>query len=525
MRASSVWSLSVLVALSGSLVACAPADEEGADDQGQQVTGGTTAVESSVVYLFDNADMKSTPRCSGAILSDKYAVTLKACAKEGMTVGRAGDDNGKGMRARVKKVQIPDAADADIALIELDAVLGGSRAVITHVPLRDNYVINGVASVTGKGFFDPSKGDASSVMGRVVSETDLHSALIPDTGSQICLGDIGAPVCSSTGGKVLGYDVVGACGLSGLVVGPDLPAVKADPSSGANADEAAKAAMNAAMPNGCSGGAWNVVQLGRYADFIKRFAPEAFQPYVIDQPVLRNVGYVPDGLWGYKSSGDVSGCKIETTKLEPVAAKAGAKVTAKVMFANLQERSSIFGRFGVASKSSPTKMRWLPAKAVQKSQTGGMEATFEGVVGAEVDGDYIVAFRASASGGEAWTMCDLSGPTKALNAEKALAFKVGLPATPGTPTTTPTPPKAAPVDEAPPASAPAQGADDYNDDVPAFRDDRPTGDEDETDDAPVTKKKKKAASGCSSTPGTTGTAGLPMLGALLGLAALVRRRR
>ncbi|MBN9168249.1 MAG: hypothetical protein BGO98_04285 [Myxococcales bacterium 68-20] len=516
--ATTAFGLSLLIAAASSLVGCAPADDEGADEAQQDVTGGTSAIESPVVYLFEGAN-SLPPKCAGALLGEKVAVTAKACAKPGMVVGRAANKDGKGTRARIAAVHVPDEADADIAVIELDRGIGGTRALITHAPLRDGYTINGIASADGAGFFDPDKGEASSIKGRMTSETEKHSTVFPAQGSQLCASDLGAPVCSSTGTKIAGFNIRGTCGLTGLVIAAEGAA--ADPANG-QADPAAAAAE-------CSAGAWKVVQLGRYADFLRAFAPDAFKPLVIDKPILRNFPYVPEGLWGYESGGTVTECKIETAKLDPIAAGGEAKVTAKVSFKDMEARSAPFGRFGIALKSAPTKMRWLPARAAAAATKRGaaFDATFEGIVSALADGEYVVAFRASANGGEAWTQCDIDGIANGFSVDKTLELEVGAADKPAE-----TPDDAKPEDAEPPApadtTAPSSSSDsDYSD--PSTSDDASDDDfrsDDEEGEVAVAKKKKTSSNGCSASPnGTNASTGLPLLGLALGVAAFVRRRR
>jgi MYXO-CTERM domain-containing protein len=539
MRSATVFTLSLLIAATCSLVACAPTEDDGADEAQQDVTGGTSAIESPVVLLFD-ASNAVAPKCAGALLGDKVAVTAKACAKTGMILGRAADKDGKGARAKISAVHVPDDPKADIAVVELDRAIGGTHARITHAPLRDGYAVNSIASADGKGFFDPDKGEGSSITGRLTSETEMHSTLFPNQGSQICAGDIGAPVCSSTGTKIAGFNVFGTCGLSGIVVAAEAvgtPAQNGPNAAGEGGRE--RPGQNAPAPaagNGCSASAWKVAQLGRHADFLRKFAPDAFKPLVIDKPILRNFPYAPAGLWGYKSAGTVATCKIETTKLDPVAAGAEAKVTAKVSFTDMQTRSAPFGRFGIARKSAPTQMRWLPARATTEVTGSAFETTFEGVVRAAADGDYVVAFRASATGGEGWTQCDIDGIENGFSVDKTLALTVGAGDKPvetpdDKPEETPggeQPGDAKPQDAPAPSDSATSGdsGSDYSDPAVDESDDSSTDPMGEDEPVGVAKKRKTSSSGCSASPsGTRASTGLPLLGILLGVAAFVRRRR
>ena len=540
-----VLSLSVLVTAFGSLVACAPAEEDSVDASEHDVTGGTGAIESPVVYLFDGAQPHIAPKCAGALLGAKVAVTAKSCAKTGLLLGRAADKDGKGARAKVTKVHVPDGPDADIAVVELDRAIGGLHALITQSPLRDGYSVNGVATADGSGLFDPDKGEASSVIARMTSETELHGTIFPAKGSQICAGDIGAPVCSSTSTKIAGFDVYGTCGLAGIVVGPEAttaaqngPNVAGDGSGGSMGNKGERERPGQETPAAqaddattCTAGPWKVVQLGRHAEFLRQFAPDAFKPLVIDKPILRNFPHAPQGLWGYKTGGTVAACKIETAKLDPVAAGAEVKLTAKVSFENMESRAIPFGRFGIAPKSAPTKMRWLPARATTEMNGTSFDATFEGAVAAVADGDYVVAFRASATGGEGWTQCDLDGIENGFSVDKTLSLRVGTANAPVENPEENEPGETKPQDAPPPVGSASDS--DYSDPPSADSDDE-YADEDYAsdpmgeDEPTIGKKKKKAAAnGCSAAPqGTSARSqALPMVGLLLGVAAFLRRRR
>jgi MYXO-CTERM domain-containing protein len=523
-----------------ALAACTSSGEE-SDAAGQDVTGGSAGVESPVVYLFDRIETNVLPKCVGALLGEKIAVTAASCAKADMIVGLASDDHGRGTsRAKITKVHSP-SADAEIAIVELDRRIGGTRAVITNAPLRDGYEVNGIATVDG-GWFTASKGQASSVTGRLTSETDTHSTLYPARGQEVCAGDLGAPVCSSRGSMLLS----GMCGLAGLVTG-------AEAASPTNA-ETSSAGPNTAT---CSGGPWKVVTLGRYAEFIKQFAPEAFQPLVVDKLIVRNFPFTPDGLWGYETGGRVASCSIETTKLDPIDPNTPAKLTAKASFRDLGERAQLFGRFGIGSASTPTKMRWLPAKQIASSGISpAIDATFEGAVSALAEGEYVVAFRASASGGESWTECDVDGIENGFSTDKAIRLTISTtrrpvdrgaadagaepkpsdpkPSDPKPGDPKPGDPKPGDAKSAPPPSDPGDDlGTDYSDPSPKAspKDANPELSSDPSSESdtemPVAKKKKKnASSGCATSPADTRTTnGLPLVGLVLAAASVLRRRR
>lgn len=507
------WLLPFLASAVGLAACAAPAGDD-AEEQTSNVTGGSGSVESAVVYFFAEGG-DAAPRCAGALLDDKIAVTAKACAAEGLLAGRAADKDGRGKRAKVTSVRVPDDADADIALVELDAPLGGTRAVLTHMPLRRGYAVNGVAAVDGSGLFAPDEGEASSVKGAMIEETEAHGRIVPDAGSEICSGDLGAPVCSSTGAKIAGYNISGTCGLSGIVVGPADSAPQSVATGGA--DEGPS--------KGCSGKAWKVARLGRYAEFLKQHAPKAFEPLRIDKPILRNIAYVPAGLWGYKTGGQVAACAIETVQLDAVApGAASAPVTAKVSFAGMEKLAAPYGRFGIAKKSEPTKMRWLPARLLDPVAARGdaFEARFEGVVSAAEAGEYVVAFRASANGGESWTSCDTTGIDDGFDVGKALSLRVGdAPPPPegeGPPPTTP--------QDVPPAPAGEEGAgSEYSDPPPDQRSEPGDYSVGEEDDGIIGSNKSEASGGCSAAPSRTPAGALPLAGVIVGLVALLRRRR
>jgi hypothetical protein len=524
------WVLPLLAASVASVAlggCAAPSDDDGADDQTQNVTGGSAAVESPVAFLFEGAGKDTAPKCAGAMLADTFAVTAKACAKEGLIVGRAADKDGRGKRATITKIHAPTSPDADIVVVELDRPLTGTHALITHMPLRDGYAVNAFAAADGKGLFAPDKNEASSVKASMVDETATHGTIVPAAGAEICDGDIGAPVCSSTGGKIAGYNLYGTCGLSGLVVSRIAPAVvaappAATPGAPAAADPATTPAPAGDPKTSCSGGSWKVAQLGQHAEFLKKFAPKAFQPWFIDKPILRNFPYyAPEGLWGYKTKGDVKACTIESAALATVApGAASAKLTAKVSFAGMDKNAAAFGRFGIALKSAPTKMRWLPAKALSATKGAAYDSQFEGVVNAATAGDYVVAFRASANGGETWTSCDTDGLENGFNPEKALSLKV---VDANAPATTPTTPA-----DAPPVTP--SGNDGSFSDPPASEGESssyPEGEVNPEEEVAPAKKESTDNQGCSmsSTSPLGGSSSLPIVGVLLGLVAMMRRRR
>src|SRR5688572_15363451 len=220
MRSVKLASLVSLVALGCFAVGCAPQEEDDTEDQTANVTGGSSGVESPVVFFFESADKTAAPKCAGALLGEKVAVTLKSCAKEGLYLSRGTGE--RAQRAKVTKVTAAPGADAEIAVVTIDKSVGGTAAWLTHLLLKDGYSVNGIADKDGAlPVIDPDKGEASSVKATMLEENATHGFITPAKGSEICDGDVGAPVCSSTGMKILNYEIYGTCGLSALVLGSE----------------------------------------------------------------------------------------------------------------------------------------------------------------------------------------------------------------------------------------------------------------------------------------------------------------
>ncbi len=145
---------------------------------------------------------------------------------------------------------------------------------------------------------------------------------------------------------------------------------------------------------------------------------------------------------------------------------------------------------------------------------------------ADKDGEYIVGFRASANGGESWSLCGIEGIEKNGAVEKGLSLKVGN--APSTPTTPEGPGTSTPKDTpqtpgSPDYSDPPATSSSNDSDLPSSS---PEGDPTGEDEVTPAKKKKTDSGGCSAAPSSSSTtAGLPMIGLLLGVAALLRRRR
>jgi hypothetical protein len=533
MRSSNIARLLPLLVATVGLAACAaPAADDGTAES-QRVTGGNSSIESPVAFLFDTAATDVAPKCAGAMIADTFAVTAKSCAKVGLIVGRAGDKAGFGERAKVVKVHTPTTAGADIAVVELDRELTGTNALITHMPLRSGYAVNAFAATDGKGLFSANKNEGSTVKASMTYETATHGTVFPVAGSEICDGDLGAPVCSSTDFAVGSLNLFGTCGLAGLVVAREA-AAPAAPTTAAPTTTTTVTTPAKAAATSCSSAGWQVAQLGQYADFLKKFAPKAFQPWFIDKPFLRDYPYyTPDGLWGYKTAGQIKTCTIDAASSSSIAdtqiGTDSPKLRATVSFAAMDTNAAAWGRFGIAPKSDPSKMRWLPAAKLGKETGTAFVSSFEGVVRADALGDYVVAFRASANGGETWTTCDTDGAANGFQASKALTLKIveTAPTTPGTTPTTPTPGTTPTTPGTTPQDAPSSSASGGTYADPPAESGSTSNGAGETDPAPVAKKSAASAQGCSMGPATPlgRSSQLPVVGVLLGLAALVRRRR
>jgi MYXO-CTERM domain-containing protein len=200
-------------------------------------------------------------------------------------------------------------------------------------------------------------------------------------------------------------------------------------------------------------------------------------------------------------------------------------LSATVSFANMQQNASGVGRFGIAPAAAPTQMTWFAAtsSALQKSKS--FNTTFSGTIAGATDGDYVVAFRASANGGETWTECDIDGMANGFDPAKALPLKVGVGGPVGgtaPAATTALPDGGAAV--APAATTPSTDVSDPN----ASSDPGPSDTSDDSDAGTTAPAKKKKKAGCATSPVGSGTGDAPAyagFGAVLGLAALLRGRR
>lgn len=529
-----VRSTVALLLLSSSVaVACSAASTDDASTQTANATGGSLQDEASFLHVF--APAQDEPVCAGAIIADKAIVVPRSCVRDNLEVGLAsrGDHPFGWNKAKVTKVHIPERGPADIAVLEIEKRLASSANLVTRSPLRDGYTIFARQSVDD-GIFGNPVGYTTQMPGALVSATETQAMLVPALGTKLCLRDLGAMVCSSAESTgLLGLGPKDRCGLAGIVVAP--------PTSGQ---------LDA---NQCSGEGWQIAPLGLYADFLKPFAPKLFDK-IVDSSIFGTSTFVPDGLWGYDSAGNVKSCELSTPKLDPAKKNVKQTVRGKASFERMAGHADPVAHFGIAKKNAPNVITWIAAQRGSLVKTTAFDDTFTADIGAAVDGDYIVTLRISANGGESWKRCD--------DASKPLSLTVGdgAPASPpavavdaGSPPPPPPPPPPATTD----AGAPPPPA---TTDAGSSATPKPNGDDDDDDtsapvpapsDPPKAPKKPKtstpagggedpsapgsqdrvvpattasADSGCSTAPGGTG-GNLPVIGLLFGLVALVRRRR
>ena len=535
--ASMVRSTALLLALSsvGLLaVACSTSASDDAGTDTANATGGTSGKDASFVYVFSPAS--ENPVCTGALIADKAVVIARSCLAEDLQVslGKRGDDPLFFNKAKVIKSHVPDRLPADIAVLELDSKIASPNNMVTRYPLRAGYTVYARQSAS-EGFLGlggASPGTTTRLLGALVNTTDTQASLLPGTGSKLCTQDLGAMVCSSTEKTDL-FDLTprDKCGLAGIVV--------AAPEGGL------------LDKNGCSNEAWKVAPLGLYEEFLSQFAPNLFKPYTSGGLLGTGLGaktFVPDGLWGYDSAGDVASCSIETATLENAKKFEMRSVRAKASFKGMAKHAEAVGQIGIASKDAPNTIWWTPATRGSLTATEAFDDTFTQEIGANADGEYIVTYRVSANGGESWTRCDDTKRPLALvvNGETT-APKVVTPPTTTTTTTTPppadagappaadagttAPPTAKPpvVSPEPPAEPKAKkpATDDPSDDGEGEGEDdglNQPSNPSNSDKVVSASSPRTSDSGCSTAPGSAG-GNLPMIGLLFGLAALIRRRK
>jgi hypothetical protein len=509
------------------MAACSAAGTDDADSQAANATGGTTQDEASFLHVF--AANEETPVCAGAIIADKAIVVPRSCVRDNLEVGLAsrGDNPFSWNKTKVTKIHIPERGPADIAVLEIEKQLASSANLVTRAPLRAGYTIFARQSVKD-GIFGNPVGYTTQMPGALLTATETQATILPQTGAKLCMRDLGAMVCSSTESTgLLGLGPRDRCGLAGIVVAP--------PDSGTlDLDE-------------CSGEGWKIAPLGLYADFLKQFAPKLFNP-IVDSHIFGTSTFVPDGLWGYDSAGDVKSCELSTPKLDPAKKNVKQLVRGKASFEGMGGHAEAIAHFGIAKKNSPNVITWIPAQRGSLVKATAFDDKFTADVGAAVDGDYLVTLRISANGGESWKRCD--------DATKPLSLTVGDSSAPTNPPTiaadagAPPPPSGSDAGAPPPPSGSDAGtpkpdsAGDDDDDtsapVPAPTDPpaAPThpktpkssesgengaapGGEDRIVPAATTTTPD---SGSSTAPGS-GSSNLPMIGLLFGLVALARRRR
>ena len=522
----------VLLSSSVAVVACTAGGSDDAASQVANATGGDPQNEASFLHVF--APNEPTPVCAGAVIADKAIVVPRTCVADGLEVGLAsrGDRPYSFNKAKVTKVHVPAEGPADIAVLEIDKKLTSSANLVTRAPLKSGYTIFARQSVED-GIFGNPVGATTQMPGALLWATETRATLQPAAGTKLCKRDLGAMVCSSTEPTgLLGFGPRDRCGLAGIVVAP--------PDSGV---------LDA---NECSDEAWKIAPLGLYRDFLTPFAPKLFSP-IVDREIFGTSTYVPEGLWGYDSAGDVKSCELSTTKLELATKNAKQLVRGKASFDGMAKHADAVAEFGLARKAAPNVITWIPATRGSLVKTVTFDDTFTADIGAALDGEYIVTLRVSANGGESWTRCD--------DPAKPLALDVGDGAMPAKDAGAPppvtkdagTPPPPTPdAGSSSDAGAPGGGSigdDDDDDGTKAAPIPAPQGDDDDdSEETPKPSKKPKKSdtgsaadpepaaqdrvvpatttvsdSGCSTAPGSA-PGDLPVIGLLFGLAVLVRRR-
>ena len=494
MRSVGLLALSSLVALS---VACAAPASDDSGSQAGAATGGSSEDEAGFVYIFSPTDTQ--PICTGALIADKAVVVARSCAgsSQNLTIGLATSGDEKFATAKVTAMHVPTRGPADIAVLEMDHALATASNLVVHAGLHAGYTIYARQSADG-GFFAPGVGWTTKLTGALVSETATQATVLPDATSKakLCQRDLGAMVCASTENTgFLGSGPQDRCALAGIVVGaPDDGKLDA---------------------NQCSAEGWKVAPLGLYKDFLSTFAPKLFQPITDTHLIGKATTDAPAGLWGYQTSGTVAKCSVTTTSLSAAKVNEKQAVRGAASFDAMGERAEAVGELGLASKAAPNAITWIPATRGSIVKTAKFDDTFTADIGAAADGNYIVALRVSANGGETWTRCD--------DAAKPLALNVGAaaPATPDADPTTDSPaakvnPPVVAHAEPPPAPESTDGEEDTSSSSESSNPATPDK---------IAAPHKAGASGCSAAPGTNTGGMLPIFGLLLGFAALIRRRR
>jgi MYXO-CTERM domain-containing protein len=505
-----------------AVAACSAAGTDGADSQTANATGGTTQDEASFLHVF--APNEETPVCAGALIADKAIVVPRSCVRDDLEVGLSsrGDNPFSWNKTKVTKVHIPERGPADIAVLEIEKPLASSANLVTRAPLRAGYTIFARQSVKD-GIFGNPVGYTTQMPGALLTATETQATILPQTGAKLCMRDLGAMVCSSTESTgLLGLGPRDRCGLAGIVVAP--------PESGTlDLDE-------------CSGEGWKIAPLGLYAEFLKQFAPKLFNP-IVDAHIFGTSTFVPDGLWGYDSAGDVKSCELSTPKLDAAKKNVKQLVRGKASFEGMGGHAEAIAHFGIAKKNAPNVITWIPAQRGSLVKATAFDDTFTADIGAAVDGDYIVTLRISANGGETWKRCDDVTKPLALTVGDSPAPTNPPPVSPPSSTDAGAPPPASTADAGSAAPPPKAGDDDDDTSapVPAPTDPPPA--------APTHPKKPKSSesgengaapggedrivpaatttttdSGCSTAPGSA-SSNLPVIGLLFGLVALARRRR
>jgi MYXO-CTERM domain-containing protein len=465
---------------------CTTSGQDAASQRGG-ITGGKDEADSPLVLLLPSTAGNAKPACVGTLLGERVVVTERHCADKRLIVKRASAKSTD--VARVQNIRYPDEdAEEDesaIALIELDGPLPGKLAKIAPMDMVDGYHVVGAKSLGTGGE------SATRVKGKMKLQTATEGLLEPEKGKLFCDSDVGAAVF-----RKMQTNRHTAWELSGVIIdrGPVPP-----PQTGATPPPAGDPS--------CSANPRRVAPLALHAEFFQEFAPEAMPPQE-PKPDTNGGGFpLPDTNASGELPPSLRACNLVTETLAP--RKSGertAVIQAKATFTNAT-KESIVGQFGVAPKDTPAGMTWAPAILFDPPAGPTFDSQFEGGVDAPAaEGDYIVAFRASADGGRTWTECDLDGSENGFAAEKALSLQVSSVA----------PPITNPAPETPVGTLSEESA--AAGEEASEEEEKDEKDEDE-DEEPVEFSHGGCGVAHSTRPGA-----LPLL-AFVALAALRRRRR
>jgi hypothetical protein len=487
-------SLALVLATAGLAVACAPVPEEDVDGQGAAVSSTgkkETEDESPLVYVFDEKDAKddkASPLCVGVKIADDHVLTVRGCGTGGSVIRQASKD-GATKAITVSKVHSAPTpasssttAPSDLRVLELAGKIKGPDVRIGPLTLMDGYTVLGADTLS------TDQKDAVEVKAKIESQTGpLGKLVLGKKGDQLCASDLGAPIFAKHPEPLFGFlwDV-GPWVLSGMVAG------ESDPAEGAPSTPGAKS---------CTNGPWVAASVSGQLDWLKKF-----------QPDLKTWPTPPSSTTKTPTpKAGVQSCALVTKTVPEV--KTGtrtATIEAKAVFTNLTAGMAR-AQIGIAPKATPSNMTWTPATLAEATGARA-EVRMEGGIDAPTaEGDYVVLFRASADKGLSWTECHLDSSENGASAAQALGLHVAANAPAAT---TPAP-----------ASDYSPNASDTHDDTRSSDDKKSSA---EDDDAKTAKAgtKHAASGGCTvAPPSTLPGSSFPLAGLLLGLVALVRRRK